>query len=283
MRKTLKALSPGYVMFRVNGVPFVTYLAPKARANMLSMFADLDHHFQELSMTDITREAVEARAAALRARRIVQVSEPYEPYEEYETLTRDCKPIVPDGDAIADMLLALLDRAEKGEEMAQFYKDAFLKMEADFEVGCVERDEARKQTKVALKMLRERPTAPHPIDQMNNLERFLREDVDAEVRELTADLAAARKEIERMNNETPEGYVTREQYVEDLAAARKTIEGLVEIGQRYADETVKIRTAKPLPVGPFTIKIPSDEWLAYSKLEQEYRVALAQANKTEGV
>ena len=119
-----------------------------------------------MTPTPITREAVEASIAELRRGLWVWAD---------------------DADKVADMLIALLARAEKGEEMAQFYKNAFRKIEADFAAVCVERDEARKQTKVALKMFRERPTAPHPIGQINNLERFLREDADAEVRELTTE------------------------------------------------------------------------------------------------
>ena len=59
-----------------------------------------------------------------------------------------------------------------------------------------ERDEAQRQRAVAMKFLRDRPTAPHPVDQMNNLTKFLHEDAEAEVAELTAKIAALSTELE---------------------------------------------------------------------------------------
>ena len=40
------------------------------------------------------------------------------------------------------------------------------------------------------KMLRERPTAPHPVDQLNNLAKAMWEDAEKEVAELRASLSS---------------------------------------------------------------------------------------------
>ena len=246
-------------------------------------------------MTDITREAVEARAALLRS--------------DYAA----------DGAAFdADMLIALLNerdqlnrelacqdalikdhlatimakdnqidaetfRAEKGEEMAQFYKDAFRKMEADFGVVCAERDEARKQTKVALKMLRERPTAPHPIDQMNNLERFLREDVDAEVRQLTAD----RDQLaEQLALREPSAL---EKDMQVIMAQNNALLANLAVAQNAAtDAASSLAAAISLLRRGGKKAAPSDKMfeqmlLDYEAALERTRAALAQANKTEEV
>jgi seryl-tRNA synthetase len=82
-----------------------------------------------------------------------------------------------------------------------------------------ERNEAIKQRALAMKMLRERPTAPHPVDQVNNLTKFLREDAEAECDELRALLVKAVKYVDYdASNDWP----TRERF-DLLAKIRRVI------------------------------------------------------------
>ena len=55
--------------------------------------------------------------------------------------------------------------------------------------------ETHQQQWVFLKWLRERPVAPHPIDRMNNLEKFLREDHEGELVALRAALRVAKEAL----------------------------------------------------------------------------------------
>jgi hypothetical protein len=75
-----------------------------------------------------------------------------------------------------------------------------------------ERDKARA---LHLKWMRERPVAPHPIDQMNNLEKFLREDRDDEIAALTSALGKAREALDWIAKFYP-GTVPKEKMVEYL-------------------------------------------------------------------
>ena len=149
-------------------------------------------------MTDITREAVEARAALLRS--------------DYAA----------DGAAFdADMLLALLDRAEKGEKLAQFYKDAFRRVKEEAKRR-VERLNCRlddvwlswKAKADTLTAERDRLTAElaeigaalgideastGPRDAVKNTLRLLAE-ADQRVSALTADLTTARETIKGMRS-----------------------------------------------------------------------------------
>ena len=197
--------------------------------------------------TPITREAVEARAALLRS--------------DYAA----------DGAAFdADMLLALLARAEKGEEMAQFYKDAFRKMEADFRVVCVERDEA------------ERCSEAHGKERV-----FWKDKAEAAERERDEAREYA-KEAWLREKKAEERRVHATNYLTaDLVAARKTIDGMRE-------------ALEPFGAGASLMEADSDDRVVsigrwhdtdYPRFIADIRVsvadirraraALAQANKTE--
>jgi len=58
-----------------------------------------------------------------------------------------------------------------------------------------ERDELRAQRDVALNMLRERPTTPHPVDALNNLTKGLLEHAEEECENLRALLAKAEEAL----------------------------------------------------------------------------------------
>ena len=192
--------------------------------------------------TPITREAVEARAALLRS--------------DYAA----------DGAAFdADMLLALLARAEKGEEMAQFYKDAFRKMEADFRVVCVERDEAERcseahgKERVFWKDKAEAAGRERDEAREYAKEAWLREKKAEERRVhatnyLTVDLVAARKTIDVMRGA--------------LEKAREGISASYEqAAHEYQDHDVLAGRSEAI----------------VRHARDAIRAALAQANKTEGV
>jgi hypothetical protein len=64
-----------------------------------------------------------------------------------------------------------------------------------------ERDKIKRQLAGAIKMLHERPTAPHPVDQLNNLSKALHEDAEAEcnaLRAQNAELVADQKTLDRV-------------------------------------------------------------------------------------
>ena len=175
-----------------------------------------------MTPTPITREAVEARVALLRS--------------DYAA----------DGAAFdADMLLALLSRAEKSEEMAQFYKDAFRKMEADFGAVCAERDEAREKIRKDAWLV--------------EAHRNVRDKLQAEVTTLTSDLTAARKTIEGMR-EALQIALNSSEYTRDDGGTNC----------RFCDEDMDHE-------GTFKDMHNKD------CIVHRFRAALAQANKTEGV
>lgn len=93
------------------------------------------------------------------------------------------------------------------------------RIKAELEAVKADRDEALRQRDVAMKFLRDRPTAPHPVDQMNNLTKFLHEDAEAEVAELRALIEKAVEALKRIVN--MESHVARS-HIREFAAETLT-------------------------------------------------------------
>ena len=205
-----------------------------------------------MTPTPITREAVEARVEWLMQMAAVHAN-------EFAAGMEDS----------ADMLLALLARAEKGEEMALFYKNAFRKMEADFGVVCVERDQLAEQL-----ALREPSALEKDMQVIMAQNNALLAERD-EAREYAKEARLREKEAEdRRVHDTD--YLTAA-----LAAARKTIEGMRGALEKAREGISASYEQAAHEYQDHDVLAGRSEAIV-RHARDAIRAALAQANKTEG-